>query len=375
MSSCKKCDNSGTILLRKRDLYCSVCFVTNVNHKFRASIGKTRILSPNERVLICLSGGLASTVLLDLVHNGVTLTNHKKLWITPVFIHVLDLMDNDDDDDMIAKSIVEQCKNHKFDIHLCRISDYILKTKNISNINEICQKDVIAETQLKNLLNNMPSSTRNDYLIKIKRELFIWYAEELNCSHIFTAETTSTLAVNLISNLTLGRGSQVQHDVGFCDSRNQVKILRPMKDITQEELQHYIQISKLAPVKLKVNQENSLQSVIQIFIDDLQENFQSTISTVCKTAEKIGSQDENEHNMKCILCESGITEAEAKLSALEATNYSRTVNQTDNTEKISLSMFPHVNKHLCYACSKNYLEMDPKTVPIRINQLLSSNSQ
>lgn len=89
MFNCKKCGNPGNIILRKKDSYCTECFKTNVNHKFRACIGKNKILAKNENVLICLSGGQCSTVLLDLIKNGISLDNHKKLWITPVFFHLM----------------------------------------------------------------------------------------------------------------------------------------------------------------------------------------------------------------------------------------------------------------------------------------------
>lgn len=89
MSACKKCGIKGSVLLRKKDLYCTDCFIVNINHKFRASIGKNKILSRNEKVLICSSGGPGSTALMDFVHNGISLENHKKMWITPIVLHIM----------------------------------------------------------------------------------------------------------------------------------------------------------------------------------------------------------------------------------------------------------------------------------------------
>ncbi|CAG9796620.1 unnamed protein product [Diatraea saccharalis] len=375
MSDCKKCGTiPGTILLRQKDLYCTNCFLANVNHKFRACIGKNRILSHKkqiENVLICLSGGPGSAVMSDLVCNAVTLNNHKKLGLTPIFFHII----SSSDDMNVARSIITACNKKKHDIYLCHISEYLLAKKNKPIMNDIPIINKEADTKFRNLLNDMSSSTKNDYLIKIKRELFIWYAKELLCNIIFTAETSSTLAVNLISNLSLGRGSQVQHDIGFCDSRNDIKILRPLKEITFEELQHYININKLELLKEKAVHGNSLQSVIKLFVHDLQDNYQSTISTICKTAEKIGIQDDNNHTNKCSMCESCLSDTEYNLSALEATNYSRTVSIDQEKAKClnnpidQHSMFPHVKKYLCYTCSKNYLEIDPATLPVHFKHL------
>lgn len=92
---------------------------------------------------------------------------------------------------------------------------------------------------------------------------------------------------------------------GFCDERNAVKILRPIRDISQEELQYYLKIKNLVPEEncRNYNNKNSMQTVMKHFVSDLQENFQSTISTVCKTADKIGMQDGVQHLKKCKICE------------------------------------------------------------------------
>lgn len=63
------------------------------------------------------------------------------------------------------------------------------------------------------MFSSMPPSAATDFLLKIKRTLLVECAKQLKCNTVFTAETTNTLAVNLLSNLALGRGSQVQNDI------------------------------------------------------------------------------------------------------------------------------------------------------------------
>lgn len=77
-----------------------------------------------------------------------------------------------------------------------------------------------------------------------------------------------------------------------------------MKDISQEELNYYIKIKGLNPINLKEERNNSLQTAISSFVTELQDNFQSTISTVCKTADKIGAMsDDNAVSKSCSICE------------------------------------------------------------------------
>lgn len=75
-----------------------------------------------------------------------------------------------------------------------------------------------------------------------------------------------------------------------------------MKDISQEEIDQYIKINQLSPAScISNNQENCLQTIIKNFVTDLQENYQATISTVCKTADKIGVG--MKQSKKCKVCE------------------------------------------------------------------------
>ncbi|CAH0592433.1 unnamed protein product [Chrysodeixis includens] len=295
---CKKCASPMAVILRKKDHYCENCFILSTNHKFRACIGKNKVLSPNENVLICLSGGVGSAVLLDLVHHGISLENNKKLRIVPHFIHLFD-----DNVPEVSDAILKKCQKYNFDIYFVHLSDYLNNNTQLPEVNQIVALKEDDKIKFTRLLNCMPSTAANDYLLKVKRHLFIKYAKQLNCSAIFTAETTNTLAINLLCNLAIGRGSQVQNDVGFCDVRDEkVKILRPMKDISKEELDYYVKIKKLVSITRTNVKSNSLQSAISSFVSDLQQNFQSTISTVCKTADKIGDYEEDKASGKCVIC-------------------------------------------------------------------------
>ncbi|XP_075972421.1 cytosolic thiouridylase subunit 2 [Anticarsia gemmatalis] len=378
--SCKKCNSPKSVILRMKDYYCDNCFMINTNHKFRACLGKNKVLSPNENVLICLSGGVGSSVLVDLIHYSISLDNTKKLRIVPFFLHIFD-------DTTIAESVLEQCKHLNFNIHMVHISDYMNSTHRTLAVNCIPRAEQDVEKTFQNMLNSMPPTAVNDFIIKIKRHLYIKYAEHLQCNTIFTAETTNTLAINLLSNLAIGRGSQVQNDIGFSDIRDsKVKILRPMKDITKEELDYYVSIRQLQPTSTNNSaNDNSLQSVISSFVHGLQENFQSTISTVCKTADKIGNCNEDKSEQKCIICESNLNTDITKMSALEATNVSRTVsygttNFSQTTEISTIfdcdnrtAVFPFVHKYLCYGCSRNHSEMIKPSLPQHLQNIIGNS--
>ncbi|CAB3239971.1 unnamed protein product [Arctia plantaginis] len=368
---CKKCDSPKTVVLRQKDFYCDECFMISTNHKFRACLGKNKILAPNEKVLICLSGGVSSSVLLDLIQYGISLENTKKLRIVPFFIHIFDV-----ESKTATDFILEQCKKYNFNVYMVHLSDYLNTSCQLPEQNCIPEVNCDVANQFHSMQNSMPPTARNDLLLTIKRTLFIKYAKLLQCNIVFTAETSNTLAIKLLCNLAVGRGSQVQNDIGFSDTRDEkVRIIRPMRDISKEELDYYIKIKQLYPIcNSSINNTNSLQSVIASFVFDLQENFQSTISTVCKTADKIGVCADRTLG-KCLICESNFNDVNFKLSALEATSISRTVSfanisSNHNTDLSNIfkndshtAVFPLVHKYLCYGCSRIHSEMKRSTLP------------
>lgn len=88
-SSCIKCNKEGFLILRKKNVYCHSCFLANVIHKFRSSLGKNRLMRSLEKVLLGISGGYSSIVMLDIIHNVIRLDTHKKLLIDPVCVHFI----------------------------------------------------------------------------------------------------------------------------------------------------------------------------------------------------------------------------------------------------------------------------------------------
>lgn len=108
---------------------------------------------------------------------------------------------------------MKQCQKYNFHVHFVHISDYLNSDSLLLEANQIVSVKEEDKKEFTTLLNSMSATAANDYLLKVKRHLFIKYAKQLNCTAIFTAETTNTLAINLLCNLAIGRGSQVQNDV------------------------------------------------------------------------------------------------------------------------------------------------------------------
>lgn len=64
------------------------CFLSSVTHKFRACLGKSRVMRPGDRVLVGFSGGDRSAALLHLIQSGLADTSHKRLMIEPLVLFI-----------------------------------------------------------------------------------------------------------------------------------------------------------------------------------------------------------------------------------------------------------------------------------------------
>uniref|UniRef100_A0A1B0CLN5 RNA helicase n=1 Tax=Lutzomyia longipalpis TaxID=7200 RepID=A0A1B0CLN5_LUTLO len=105
-------------------------------------------------------------------------------------------------------------------------------------------------------------------------------ASSLGCGYVFLPDTARDVATNVLNCISLGRGASMAYDVGFLDDRiTDCKLLRPIRDFTQEEVDNYIRMNQLQclPVAATSRAPESIQSITEKFIDGLQQNYSSTV--------------------------------------------------------------------------------------------------
>lgn len=117
-----------------------------------------------------------------------------------------------------AETILRQCQHYQFNVYIVNIMKYYFQNNNTlpeenSTIGVIDCINSSSKCNIKDILYQVTPTSSNDIEKIIKQNIFIRVASELKCKYIFTAETTTTLAINLLSNLAIGRGSQVENDV------------------------------------------------------------------------------------------------------------------------------------------------------------------
>lgn len=74
--------------MRKKDAYCKQCFLNGTVHKFKALLGKSKLIRPHDKVLVCHKVGHPSTALLHFLRVGLDLNTPKKIRFEPIILFV-----------------------------------------------------------------------------------------------------------------------------------------------------------------------------------------------------------------------------------------------------------------------------------------------
>ena len=121
---------------------------------------------------------------------------------------------------------------------------------------------------------------------------------------------------------------------GFCDSRvSDCKILRPLRDFLMKEIVFYNKFNNLnnfvnrPSFTAGLQSSASIQKLTEKFINNLQNDFSSTVYTIFRTGEKLDiNLIENKKKFICYLCDSEIrNNSGSDCSALLSLEFSRNI--------------------------------------------------
>lgn len=402
---CVKCSSTDVVIPHGgHAALCRVCFLGNVNHKFRATVAKSQALRQGETVLMAYSGGVSSGAMLSLVAEGVREGTAKKLRFRPGAIVYVDEsaamsgsssgLDADATEENSRREILESLSRHCRTIFAQESVDggggevekpppyspslfvaplenamaigehgrsYDMNTSSPSSIvespNEHSSKlfvDVMGESlgidayldlkrdeqtiqsrrRLSTFLTSLRSATSRIRTVQLlRRKLISRIAKLHGYVHVMEGVSSSRVAIEIMTDLALGRGTQIPKDVGLVDDRflssDGVTVVRPLREFSNKEIVVYNNLAKV-PTLVMTNMETgaspltSIQRATEHFILGLQADFSSTVSTVCKTGEKLAgnqlkgrSSASEEGAERCCLCSTTLDVAESPLDDAE----------------------------------------------------------
>jgi len=178
------------------------------------------------------------------------------------------------------------------------------------------------------------NTSKIDLLDKLRQKLLITVARRLNCNIIFQANSVMDTAIKVLGDICLGRSTQLSTLTNFCDAQcGDIKILKPMKDFTQQELLYYSECYNIDSIKSKESNASSsmksIQSLTHDFIIRLESQFPGTVSAISRIAEKLSIKGNEEQNVgnDCILCDAKLDfiSHNNEISAMRAIEVSRLI--------------------------------------------------
>lgn len=315
--ACRGCNEPGAVTVVKlpcKEPQCVACFLAYVRHKFRANLGANKLVPRNGRVLVNYDGSANASALLDMIRFACTMDRFKKLHIEPCVLFV------DEHCLLPADGVVAATVQRTTHLHRIRrllqqfgiAAYYVSVAQTAANcvpvdIHSAAAEEAATDAALVSRETEFAATVRQfetltaqqEFVAAVRTNVMRECAERLDCRFAFVADTCPDLAVRLLANIALGRGTSVGDDVAFCDARGNgaVRILRPLRDFSALEVEQYV---RLAAVEwCAVGDEDgrthdddafgSIQNLTRAFVDDLQTNFQSTVSTVFRTGSKIAA--------------------------------------------------------------------------------------
>uniref|UniRef100_A0A8C8RKL6 Cytoplasmic tRNA 2-thiolation protein 2 n=1 Tax=Pelusios castaneus TaxID=367368 RepID=A0A8C8RKL6_9SAUR len=309
---CMKCKEASPVLvIRVGDAFCKACFKEYFVHKFRAMLGKNRAIYPGEKVLLALSGGPASSSMLQQVQEGLSRETAKKLRFIPGIIYV-------DEGAVCGQSLAEREETRRqmetilqasgFPYHVACLEEVFDLPSSIlhcippdpagprSSYKEavegfirqqreeetggasvperevqeklagLCTRDMpgaeglaasgarplaTARTdEMIRLFESVKTLTAKEELLQTLRiHLVLHTARVQGYSKVMMGDSCTRLAVKLLTNLSLGRGASLAMDTGFADDRHgNVVVVRPMREHSAKEIAFYNRLFEIPTV-------------------------------------------------------------------------------------------------------------------------------
>lgn len=356
-STCMKCkENKAIVVIRVNDPMCRSCFLVYATHKFRSTLGKARLIKPNDKVLLALSSGHSSMAMLHLVYEALSESAHKRLKFEPgvVFIDERDVLsDNKNYDFAALKDVTEKLGYPFYTVPIHERFQADVDEGEVNSKKRFCE-----------CFNSITTlSAKIEFLSATRMSLIVDTAQKYNFTKIMFGETATTLTMKLLCNVAQGRGANIAQDMGVADNRHSnITLIRPMREFSSKEVAiynrlHEIEVTPLPNLHTRTTSGSSLHRQTEEFITGLQADFPSTVNTVFRTSDKLClNEDLKVSDKNCLLCQSVLLMEEEREKIVASEGSCCGSSDECNNGKLRLKA-EDVRSLLCYGCKLTFKDM------------------
>lgn len=366
-------------------------------------------LKPAGNLLVGFSGGLGSTVLLDLVHRcyvsmdestmpvdgGKLHPRHEQVWkkVTVCYVEICDAFPGMQDRTAEIADLIARHKGLEF-VPL-RLQDAFNErwlteaggrpesvSVHIDITKEKLPYTLSSSTRtpaeaLRAYLASLPTATAIQTSINTMiRVLLLHTAMATNSSHLILGTSLTNLAMSLISGISQGRGFNVKEEMQEdwvpespsveTDGRSpdpegkngrrekgkkrSIRVLRPLRDMGRKECAMWVWWNGLHVVGKEsrswLGTKQDIGSLTEDFIMGLEKDYPSTVSTIVRTCSKVAPKGQVAG--LCVLCARPIQEGIQEWKSRISIR-SRSSAKPDISED-PIDSHASLMQHLCYAC-------------------------
>ncbi|XP_057784468.1 cytoplasmic tRNA 2-thiolation protein 2 [Salvia miltiorrhiza] len=272
--------------------FCADCFRSNLFGKFRFAVTSNAMISPSDNVLVAFSGGSASRVALQFVHEMQQKAqknfdaSRERQRVLPVFgVGVAYI----DEITMYAEVSSEFDKaTSEMELIVSNLSPpakqfFIIPTESVFSPDLAVGRDSL--TRLGDAVSDL---TGKEDLIKHLRMLCLQKAALDNgYTKIVLGTCTSRIACHVLEATVKGQGFSLAADIQYIDARWKVPVVLPLRDCLSEELNMLCSLDSLKTVEASQQARAGINGLISSFVKLLQEENPSRESTIVRTAGKL----------------------------------------------------------------------------------------
>ncbi|RCK59116.1 Cytoplasmic tRNA 2-thiolation protein 2 [Candida viswanathii] len=318
--TCPKCKTQNAVVHARGEDFCGDCYIFYFRGKLRKQIneerykvkfGKSLEIYGTQKVLLALSGGESSIVLLDII--GALLEGQNKQHRGKQgFELVLVNLDESELDSLNKKlpdvlpKLLERYSPVNITFKVLSLNSYVDESTlhKISLTPEFTALSKSVDphkTTLIELLKKCPNkSSAEDLLTIVYESLILRVAAEEGCQTILYGHCMTRLANEIIALTVKGRGSVIHKAIAdhieVVDSKD-IKVMFPLREILHAEIAAYVKLAELQEFvvgstieKSKINRNLTIRDLTTNYFKQLDATgYASTASTVVKTGEKLGA--------------------------------------------------------------------------------------
>lgn len=260
-------------------------------------MGKTKVRrGTQERVLVALSTGPASSLLLHMTQRAKNLEPARQNLDVFLPVHIFD--DTKEYDTTGIARLQEFVSSQGLLLQTIPLSAILQETNVFS-----------AKTEsLHNLFASCKSQSAKVDLEKILQTvLLLRFASNEGCTRVYLGETNLRIAINTVAEIGTGRGMSIPWataDLQKSPAYPSVAIARPLRDVQLQEVFDYLSILGINyPTDLTEAETPSIYGLTDKFITNLSQDFTGTPSNVTRTAAKVCTEaSQSSTGAFCRLC-------------------------------------------------------------------------